>query len=138
MKNLNAYAFLAGLALVFGAANLNAQKQSERPPIENTLTEATPDREGPTLITPPPPPSLSQTEAPMEYSLYPNPGEGLFYIQGPTGALPKLVRIYALTGQLLQKIEPEGSGDLRIDLRQAKPGIYLIHLGTTVLKYQKH
>ena len=72
-------------------------------------------------------------------SVYPNLGKGLLRFSGqvPEGTLS--IKVVSLTGMLEYAGVVDGSNleKKQRDLRHLRRGIYLIHLGNRVLKYQK-
>lgn len=66
------------------------------------------------------------------FSLYPNPGDGLFRIEANEVAGPFMVEFYTMHGQRVfhRNFESTGSYTGSIDLRELTPGVYVARLMT--------
>ena len=77
--------------------------------------------------------SVNESDPGRRFSVYPNPGEGLFTLRLPDDLTPDAIRIYDATGRMLHSPDHApytSSGEIQLDLRHLGPGIYFLQMLT--------
>lgn len=69
--------------------------------------------------------TLSST-SPSHLSIYPNPGNGLFYINFESNQAPVDIQVFDETGNLVHSQNNKSGSKFNIDVRNLKPGYYLV------------
>ena len=77
---------------------------------------------------------VSNNETYHMLSIYPNPTQNLLHIEG--AQVGETIRIYSLSGQLLLA-QIAGNGQLALSVESLSNGVYLLQVGTEILKFIK-
>jgi YVTN family beta-propeller protein len=69
-----------------------------------------------------------------KFNVYPNPARSWFSIHLPQTAGRAALKMYDVSGKLVKELESFGDRELRVSLKDIKPGVYILQYGTETTK----
>ncbi len=74
----------------------------------------------------------------IDFSVYPNPADGLIYIDYPSTGTLSAVNIYDVSGRMIKSISPDGRRvRVRVDVSDLSSGLYFLEIRDSDLSYTK-